>query len=501
MPGPTCNETNPVNVNDGTSCKAALPTPGVTGLARVRAALSSTGDYISHTYDASTAALSHAYDSATGAVSADYAAAKSKLQHVYQSASRHAHAEYRGARCIVIAAYLGIENSGQAVLDETGYELKSVLDGLIPGLMQMLIVLGATTILGGTIGGIVGFFFGGVGAAPGAVVGADIGFDIGMAALTWLGVGFLAVSIAEGFGELLKALRDGIQQAWAARYLTGKAVEIQVRRASDNFASCIGILVSLILKAILAYLLKKAAVKATKGAMTTARMAQSQGVAAIAEADVAELVTKLRNTRLGRSGFSDWLQKNWRSLRDNPKLQPKSPRVPGGGGAATSAVEEPSSAPKESSKSASEAAEEEKPDLSSNAKKGIFGEAKADAWMKQNGFKKLNGPDAQIGDAPRGQGIDGVYENMNPPPKYVVGEAKFGSSRLGTTKDGMQMSENWVDNRLEKAVGRETADDIQLEGYDRWLLRVDENGNVTPSAITEDSAGKLSLSNVPAQFK
>jgi hypothetical protein len=501
MRGPTCIETNPVNVNDGTSCKAASPTPGSLGLTRFRAALSSAEAYLSHEYDSGKAVLSHAYSSAEDSVSAEYSAAKSKVRRVYDSASRHARAEYEGARCIVLAAYLGIENSGDAILEETGYQLKSLLDGLIPGLMQMLIVLGATTVLGSVIGGIVGFFFGGVGAAPGAVVGGDIGFDIGMAALTWLGVGFLAVSIAAGFAELLTALKNGVQLAWSARYLTGKAEEREVRRASDEFASCIAILIRLILQAILAYLLKKAAMKATKGAMATARMAQSQGAAAIAEADVAELVSRLRGTRLGRGGFADWLERNWRDLRDNPKLKPKPAGNLGAGGAAGEgagggAADEPSPAKKGSA--ASDDVEEEKPDLSSNAKKGVFGEAKADAYMKQKGFKKLNGPDVQVGDAPRGQGIDGVYENMNPPPKYVIGEAKFGSSQLGKTQDGMQMSENWIDNRLEKAVGRETADDIQLEGYDRLLLKVDENGNVTPKIVNEDAAGKITLTDPPA---
>ena len=486
--GPTCTQTNPVNIDDGTLCRAPSPTPAPTGWNWIQSTVSSAGSSIQNTY--------HAVGQA---VSADYAAAKTKLQGMYQSAGRYVQSDYEGARCLYQAALRATDLAPDAVLEETGYQLRSVLQGLLPGLVQMIVILGVTTFLGAAIGGIVGFFFGGVGAAPGAVVGADIGFDIGMAALTWLGVAFLAVSIAEGFVELLTTLKSGVEIAWAARNLTGKAEEQQVERAAHAFARCVGILVRLILQGILAYLLKKAAVRATRGAMQTARMAQAQGAAAIAEADVAELVGRLRGSRLG-AGFADWVDKNWRNLSENPKLKPKpaSPTSVGGGGAETQAGEDSATGSKSSS---SEAAEEEKPDLSSNAKKGVFGEAKADAWMKERGFKKLNGPDVQVGDAPRGQGIDGVYENPSPPPQYVVAEAKFGSSRLGTTKDGMQMSENWVDNRLEKAVGRETADDIQLEGYDRWLLRVDENGNVTPSAISEDSAGNLSLSNIPAKFK
>lgn len=91
-------------------------------------------------------------------------------------------------------------------------------------------------------------------------------------------------------------------------------------------------------------------------------------------------------------------------------------------------------------KDAEELAEAEKaaqkPDLSTNAKKGVFGEANADAYMKNQGYEKINGPDVQVGGSPKGNGIDGIYKNANPPPGYVIGEAKFGSSRLGTLKDG-----------------------------------------------------------------
>src|SRR5699024_11458984 len=44
------------------------------------------------------------------------------------------------------------------------------------------------------------------------------------------------------------------------------------------------------------------------------------------------------------------------------------------------------------------------------------------------------------------KGIDGLYENTNPNSnvKYVVDEAKFGGGRLGMTKDGKQMSNDWL---------------------------------------------------------
>jgi hypothetical protein len=326
-----------------------------------------------------------------------------------------------------------------------------------------------------------------------------------MAALTWLGLGFLVATIAEGFVELYKTLHEGVEWAWQAKDLKGAAQKEQQDKAAHKIAEAAGILMRLVLQGILAELLRKAAMGTARGALATGRAFEAQGARATADASVAEVVGRLRASKFDNS-FVDWIEKNWRDLQKNPKLQPKAAASssgagsgeaaedggggPGGGKSASSAADDSGSA-----------AEEEKPDLSTNVKKGVFGEAKADAYMKQKGFKKLNGPDVQVGDAPRGQGIDGVYENLNPPPKYVIGEAKFGSSQLGKTQDGMQMSENWVDNRLNKAVGRRKAADIMDEGYDRVLLKVDENGNVTPKIISEDASGKVTLSNPPPGSK
>src|SRR5207247_1538623 len=54
-----------------------------------------------------------------------------------------------------------------AVYEKTGYALGQLLKDLLPGLLQTLIILGATTAVGAVAGGVIGFFFGGAGAAPG----------------------------------------------------------------------------------------------------------------------------------------------------------------------------------------------------------------------------------------------------------------------------------------------------------------------------------------------
>jgi hypothetical protein len=123
-----------------------------------------------------------------------------------------------------------------------------------------------------------------------------------------------------------------------------------------------------------------------------------------------------------------------------------------------------------------------------SAEKGVYGEAQSDIYMQEDGFQKLNGDIVKPEDAPLGKGIDGVWRNTNPPPEYVVTESKYGSSGLSTLKDGTkQMSDDWVDARLNQAVGTQTADEIRdadARGQvEKWLLNVSENGNVTKSTI------------------
>ena len=47
------------------------------------------------------------------------------------------------------------------------------------------------------------------------------------------------------------------------------------------------------------------------------------------------------------------------------------------------------------------------------------------------------------------------------------------------------MSETWIEgrNRLESAVGKDNADDILLEGYDRILVNTREDGSVITKVL------------------
>ncbi len=54
------------------------------------------------------------------------------------------------------------------------------------------------------------------------------------------------------------------------------------------------------------------------------------------------------------------------------------------------------------------------------------------------------------------QGIDHVwmkFDRVGRPVGLIVGETKFGTSRLGTTKSGRQMSASWISKRLAKLAG------------------------------------------------
>ena len=100
----------------------------------------------------------------------------------------------------------------------------------------------------------------------------------------------------------------------------------------------------------------------------------------------------------------------------------------------------------------------------SNKQKGNFGEIAShdnllnNKTLKDKGYNlKRLGEDAPTGlDDKIRKGIDGIYENTTPPPKYVINESKYGSSKLNPkTADGPQMSDDWVINRLEKQVGKQ----------------------------------------------
>jgi hypothetical protein len=264
--------------------------------------------------------------------------------------------DLEGAYCIYAAGIQAESYAPDAILEETGCQISALISGILPGLMQMLKVVGATTVLGAGIGGAVGLFAGGAGAAPGLVIGGELGFDIGMAALTWMGLGFLVYAIAEGFVELYEALHTGVEWAWQAKGLKDAAQKEQLDKAAHKMAQAAGILMRLVLQGIMAELLRRVAVKSTSGALSTGRAIGTKGVAGAADASVAELIGKLRGCKFGK-GFGDWIEKNWEKLKDNPKLKPKGAAAPAiapaasAEGTGTGSAQDSGSAAKSSGKS------------------------------------------------------------------------------------------------------------------------------------------------------
>jgi hypothetical protein len=93
-------------------------------------------------------------------------------------------------------------------------------------------------------------------------------------------------------------------------------------------------------------------------------------------------------------------------------------------------------------------------------------------------------------DTPTHKGIDGVYFNEGPPPRYAVGEAKFGTGTLSKLVDDTpQMSDKWIRERLTDSVGEDMVRQINKVGYDRVLVKVDANGNATHHLL--DDLGKI----------
>lgn len=106
----------------------------------------------------------------------------------------------------------------------------------------------------------------------------------------------------------------------------------------------------------------------------------------------------------------------------------------------------------------------------------------------------------KIGRAPDiGQtGIDDLYKVDKPGVNYLIVEYKFGSSKLKPTRDGLQMSDDWLQgsstnyNRiLESVNGNEKAADSinkapQAGRVEKWLVHTDPFGNVTVGVLEKN---------------
>ena len=127
-------------------------------------------------------------------------------------------------------------------------------------------------------------------------------------------------------------------------------------------------------------------------------------------------------------------------------------------------------------------------DVMNTTEKGNYGEMKTDIEMEEQGWERISTDTVTSIEEKGHQGIDGVYERVNPETgekEYCVVESKYGTSELNEhTSDGKQMSENWIDKRLDDAVGKEKADEIREskildpDSVSNYISRIDKDGNV-----------------------
>ncbi len=139
-----------------------------------------------------------------------------------------------------------------------------------------------------------------------------------------------------------------------------------------------------------------------------------------------------------------------------------------------------------------------------NEKLGNLGEMMMDQYYISRGYKTLNKYRVTSLDDKKGgfrTGIDGVYEKANSDgiKSYVIADAKYNTSQLSETKDGKQMSDNWIDKRLDDAVGKEKADEIRDAAEDNpdsvshevyhIEPHIDENGSIHTDVQKVDTEG------------
>lgn len=131
--------------------------------------------------------------------------------------------------------------------------------------------------------------------------------------------------------------------------------------------------------------------------------------------------------------------------------------------------------------------------LKTNKQKGNYGEMKMDDYFESQGYERTSKDRVISLDNKISRGIDGVYENASPPPKYVIAEAKYNSAQLSNTKSGRQMGNDWIENRdrLAKSVGTVKAKEISKEmilnpdNIQKQLVQITTDGEAITSVLNE----------------
>lgn len=169
--------------------------------------------------------------------------------------------------------------AGKAIIKHTQEDFYELIKGIVPAMMMALGAVFVSTLLGAAVGSL----FGGVGAIPGAAIGAALG----MFFLNWLGLGALAIFVAERTADIGLQMYVGIEIAWNSRGSGAKEI------AAREMAEAVGLFYSALLQGIVMYL--------------SAAMAESQGPKAL---------QYLRESRLFQrcAGLENWIRFNYTRL-------------------------------------------------------------------------------------------------------------------------------------------------------------------------------------------
>ncbi|MBS6468570.1 MAG: cytosolic protein [Bacteroides sp.] len=146
-------------------------------------------------------------------------------------------------------------------------------------------------------------------------------------------------------------------------------------------------------------------------------------------------------------------------------------------------------------------------DEPTNKQKGNYGEIKSCLNLmtseklkigvngKRYNLKRIGDDAPNSLDSKIRHGIDGIYENLTPLPKFVIDETKYGTSMLSQTQKGPQMGLTWVKDKILKLEKRR----IITPELSRKIIRALENNEVDRivSRIFED--GKIVTKKIKVQ--
>ncbi|EHO8056040.1 hypothetical protein KMZ36_001749 [Campylobacter coli] len=135
--------------------------------------------------------------------------------------------------------------------------------------------------------------------------------------------------------------------------------------------------------------------------------------------------------------------------------------------------------------------------LKNNRQKGNYAETQMDKYYKAKGYKRISLNKVQGLDDKIHHGIDGIYYNPNKNPKYIIAEAKFGTSKLD--RKTKQMSDEWLTEKSRNRLGivdekhrKEIKELLKKNSNEvrKDLFHVDKKGNVSIKELDKNAKTK-----------